>query len=81
MSLIIEGADERIDSDEGSDRRDRRDRRSTVDHTNRATQQHQRIDVTDLHAAGIDEYVRSNVETDDVSLEHRGSRTYLRLEE
>ncbi|MFB1066168.1 hypothetical protein [Natrinema sp. H-ect4] len=78
MSLIIEGADERIDSDEGSDRRDRR---STVDHTNRATQQHQRIDVTDLHAAGIDEYVRTNVETDDVSLEHRGSRTYLRLEE
>ncbi|WP_226038931.1 hypothetical protein [Natrinema sp. DC36] len=78
MSLIIEGADEQIDSDEGSERRDRR---STVDHANRATQQHQRIDVTDLHAAGIDEYVRTNVETDDVSLEHRGSRTYLRLEE
>lgn len=78
MSLIIEGADERIDLDEGTDRRDRR---STLDQTNRATQQHQRIDITDLHAAGIDEYVRANVETDDVSLEHRGSRTYLRLEE
>lgn len=78
MSLIIEGADERIDYDEGSNRRDRR---STVDHTNQTTQQHRRIDITDLHAAGIDEYVRTNVETDDVSLEHRGSRTYLRLEE
>ena len=36
-----------------------------------------RIDVTDMHAAGVQEYVRDRVRTDDVSLEHRGARTYL----
>ncbi len=40
-----------------------------------------RIDVTDLQTAGLDAFVRSNVETDRVSLEHRGARTYLVLEE
>ncbi|WP_436344958.1 hypothetical protein [Natronorubrum sp. FCH18a] len=40
-----------------------------------------RIDVTDLHAAGIEEFVESNVDTDYVSLEHRGARTYLVLED
>ena len=40
-----------------------------------------RIDVTDLHAAGIEEFVESNVDTEFVSLEHRGTRTYLVLED
>lgn len=39
-----------------------------------------RIDVTDLHAAAVDEYVRDRVHTDRVSLEHRGARTYLLVE-
>ncbi|RQG86991.1 hypothetical protein EA462_15200 [Natrarchaeobius halalkaliphilus] len=43
--------------------------------------QRERIDVTDLRAAGIEEFVRSSVETDAVSLENRGARTYLVLEE
>ncbi|MEY7851314.1 hypothetical protein AB7C87_19190 [Natrarchaeobius sp. A-rgal3] len=40
-----------------------------------------RIDVTDLHAAGIEEFVEESVDTEYVSLEHRGTRTYLVLEE
>lgn len=40
----------------------------------------QRIDVTDLRADGISEFVDANVDTDSVSLEHRGARTYLVLE-
>lgn len=36
-----------------------------------------RIDVTDLDAAGVTAYVERNVETDCVSLETRGTRTYL----
>ncbi len=40
-----------------------------------------RIDVTDLQTAGIESFVRSSIETDRVSLEHRGVRTYLVLEE
>ncbi|MFP9192439.1 hypothetical protein [Natronosalvus vescus] len=36
-----------------------------------------RIDVSDLDAIGVQEFVRTSVDTDDVSLEHRGSRTYL----
>jgi len=39
-----------------------------------------RIDVTELDAAGVDRYVRENVATDRVSLEHRGARTYLVVE-
>ncbi|RQG96619.1 hypothetical protein [Natrarchaeobius chitinivorans] len=40
-----------------------------------------RIDVTDLHAGGIEAFVESSVDTDYVSLETRGARTYLVLEE
>ncbi|SFS47464.1 hypothetical protein [Halostagnicola kamekurae] len=40
-----------------------------------------RIDVSDLQAKGVEEFVRTNVGTDRVSLEHRGSHTYLLLEE
>lgn len=40
-----------------------------------------RIDVTDLRAAGIESFVESNVDTEFVSLEHRGGRTYLVLED
>ncbi|SFB87271.1 hypothetical protein SAMN05444422_102501 [Halobiforma haloterrestris] len=40
-----------------------------------------RIDVTDLRADGIEEFVAESVDTDRVSLEHRGHRTYLVLEE
>jgi hypothetical protein len=45
-----------------------------------AETERQRIDVTDLHADGISEFVDANVDTDSVSLEHRGARTYLVLE-
>ncbi|MFP8952139.1 hypothetical protein ACLI4Z_04065 [Natrialbaceae archaeon A-arb3/5] len=41
----------------------------------------ERIDVTDLPAAGIESFVQSSVDTDYVSLEHRGAQTYLVLEE
>ncbi|MDJ1433858.1 hypothetical protein [Halostagnicola sp. A-GB9-2] len=40
-----------------------------------------RIDVSDLQAKGVEEFVRTNVSTDRVSLEHRGSHTYLVVEE
>jgi hypothetical protein len=46
-----------------------------------ASTDRRRIDVTDLHAAGVEEFVRTNVETDAVSLEHRGGRTYLLLKD
>ncbi|ELZ02803.1 hypothetical protein [Natrialba asiatica] len=44
--------------------------------------QRERIEVTELDAASIDEFVqaRVDVDTDQVSLEHRGARTYLVLE-
>ncbi|RQH01436.1 hypothetical protein [Natrarchaeobius oligotrophus] len=45
------------------------------------TPERKRIDVTDLHAAGVEEFVRSSVDTDAVSLENRGARTYLVLDE
>ncbi len=45
------------------------------------TAERRRIEVTDLHAAGIEGFVDSSVDTDCVSLEHRGGRTYLVLEE
>ncbi len=39
-----------------------------------------RIDVTDLDAKGVEEFVRHSIDTDAVSLEHRGSRTYLLID-
>lgn len=78
MQLAVEGADERRDRDEGNTRHTSR---STDDRDGQPQRERRRIDVSDLHTAGIDEFVRSNVETDAVSLEHRGGRTYLLLEE
>lgn len=45
--------------------------------------QRERIEVTELHAASVEDFVnaRADVDTDQVSLEHRGARTYLVLEE
>ena len=40
-----------------------------------------RIEVTDLDATSVQRYVRQNVGTDHVSLEHRGARTYLVVED
>ncbi|WP_255168534.1 hypothetical protein [Natrononativus amylolyticus] len=40
-----------------------------------------RIDVSEMDAAGVREFVRDSVGTDRVSLEHRGSRTYLLVEQ
>ena len=40
-----------------------------------------RIDVSDLDASSVTEFVRSNVETDRVCIEHRGGQTYLIVEE
>ncbi|ADB61712.1 hypothetical protein Htur_2841 [Haloterrigena turkmenica DSM 5511] len=70
MVLIVDRTDDRpepINKQEGT----------TLD----ADPQRRRIDVTDLHAAGIEEFVESSVDTDDVSLEHRLDRTYLVIEE
>lgn len=50
------------------------------DHSENATDR-RRIDVTDMHAAGVQEYVRDSVTTDRVSFEHRAGRTYLVLGE
>jgi len=36
-----------------------------------------RIDVTDVHADGLEECIDSSVDTDCVSLQHRGGRTCL----
>ncbi|SEW11820.1 hypothetical protein [Natrinema salifodinae] len=76
MPLIVEGNDERTDRNEVEpiDYRE-------FEATDRDRPGQQRIDVTDLHAAGIEEFVRTTVGTDAVSLEHRGARTYLLLEE
>ncbi|MFC7213229.1 hypothetical protein ACFQMM_07860 [Saliphagus sp. GCM10025308] len=46
-------------------------------HDDSRQQRTRRIDVTDLDAAGVEEFVRTSVDTDAVSLEHRGARTYL----
>lgn len=70
MALIV---------DRTEDRTEPTDRREVT--TLESDPQRRRIDVTDLHAAGIEEFVETNVDTDDVSLEHRGGRTYLVLEE
>ncbi|WP_254524622.1 hypothetical protein [Natrinema caseinilyticum] len=77
MPLIVEAGDETADRGEG---RDRRETGASADRRTGSGDRYRRIDVTDLHAAGIDDFVRSNVETDAVSLEHRGGRTYLLLE-
>lgn len=45
-----------------------------------ARTERRRIDVTDLDAASLEEFVEENVGTDLVSLEHRVARTYLVLE-
>lgn len=39
-----------------------------------------RIDVTDMDADSLRRYVREQVDTDHVSLEHRGRHTYLLVE-
>ncbi|MFC4543172.1 hypothetical protein ACFO5R_14675 [Halosolutus amylolyticus] len=71
MALITDGTDDRGTYEE----------LVTHDRDRHEPDRRRRIDVTDLHAAGIDSFVRSNVETDRVSLEHRGARTYLVIEE
>jgi hypothetical protein len=78
MPLIVEETDTRTERDDG---RSRREPRSTGDRDRRPAEQRQRIDVSDVHTAEMDEFVRSNVDTDAVSLEHRGGRTYLLIEE
>lgn len=65
MTLIVDATCDPKAADERSDEASRR----------------RRIDVTDLRADGIEAFVEASVETDRVSLEHRGSRTYLVLEE
>ena len=71
MALIVDRTDDR------SERTDRRGEATPLE----PEPGRRRIDVTDLHAGGIEEFVRSNVDTEDVSLEHRGGRTYLVLED
>ena len=71
MALIVDRTDDRADPT------DRHEGPAALE----AEPDRKRIDVTDLHADGIDEFVRSNVDTDCVSLEHRGSRTFLVIEE
>lgn len=78
MQLTVEG------TDEGTARERRSDHhlaRAADDREPQREGRRRRIDVTDIHAAGIEEFVRTNVETDAVSLEHRGGRTYLLLED
>ncbi|WP_049927577.1 hypothetical protein [Halopiger goleimassiliensis] len=57
------------------------DREARTDDRSEATESRRRIDVTDVHTGGIEGFVDSSVDTDCVSLEHRGGRTYLLLEE
>lgn len=45
-----------------------------------ARTERRRIDVSDLNADSLVEFVEENVGTHLVSLEHRGARTYLVLE-
>ena len=42
-----------------------------------ATLPGRRIDVTEMAATSVQEYVEDCVATEDVSLEHRGARTFL----
>ena len=70
MALIVDRTDDRSEPTT-------RDEGATLE----SDPQRRRIDVTDLHAAGIEEFVESSVDADDVSLEHRLDRTYLVIEE
>ncbi|ADD04578.1 uncharacterized protein Nmag_0994 [Natrialba magadii ATCC 43099] len=72
MTLIVDRSDDRSRSDLTEDE---------ASHSE-ATQR-ERIEVTELHAAGVEEFIhdQTDVDTDQVSLEHRGARTYLVLEE
>ncbi|RKD98180.1 hypothetical protein [Halopiger aswanensis] len=69
MALIVDAADDRSEVD------------SRREGTVTTAERRRRIDVTDLRTAGIEEFVRANVSTERVSLEHCGARTYLVLEE
>ena len=40
-----------------------------------------RIDVTDMSTSGVQQYVRSAIDTDCVSFEQRGARTFLVVDE
>lgn len=59
------------------DRTDRSDSESTSSAIPTHRERRRRIDVTDLDATSVQEFVRHSIETDEVSLEHRGARTYL----
>ncbi|QFU81385.1 hypothetical protein [Natronorubrum aibiense] len=71
MALIVDRTDDRNEATAG------RERPATLE----AEPRRRRIDVTEVHAAGIEAFVDENVDTDAVSLEHRSGRTYLVLEE
>ncbi|SIS04034.1 hypothetical protein [Natronorubrum thiooxidans] len=71
MALIVDRTDDRSELTDGDERP------ATLE----AEPRRRRIDVTEVHTAGIDEFVQSNVDTDVVSLEHRSGRTYLIIEE
>ncbi|WP_440763904.1 hypothetical protein [Natronorubrum sp. DTA7] len=71
MALIVDRSEDRTEQTDSTD----------TATTLEAELERRRIDVTDLHAAGIEEFVESNVDTEFVSLEHRGARTYLVLED
>ncbi len=51
-----------------------------TDETPTVDPRRRRIDVTDVTAGRVQEYVRENVGTERVSLEHRGARTSLLVE-
>lgn len=70
MALIVDRTDDRSEQTDGHERV------ATLE----AEPRRHRIDVTEVHAAGIEAFVDENVDTDTVSLEHRGGRTYLVLE-
>lgn len=53
---------------------------STPETTSPSTAGRRRIDVTEMDARSVQQFVRRNVGTDQVSLEHRGARTYLVVE-
>lgn len=75
MTLIVDATADRIESTaQSTEDGDRGDSTSKA-------RERRRIDVTDLRADGIEEFVESNVDTDRVSLEHCGARTYLVVEE
>ncbi|NKE36353.1 hypothetical protein GWG54_11085 [Natronococcus sp. JC468] len=61
--------------DARSQRTEPTDAAATVDSPRR------RVDVSSLHLDEIRTYVEANLETDRVSLERRGARTYLVVEE